>query len=435
MALRFRKSFKLAPGLRVNLSKRGASLSVGGRGFTSNVSSRGVRTTYSIPGTGISWTESHRSSAQGKRRAAAAAARAEKEALYQQALSEVEDAEAEFQDIVEAWRRMPNIPAPSDFEAALAPQSYFRAAEPPPIDWQSKQQQLRRAIHQENKLHYSKNPLYIALAVLIVGLLLTSITGEGAYGGLALLGFLLFTPVWIVVHFVRIARRSRSEYQTRWAALETNARADFEHLLREYHAAEEEKRSNWDALEAQRIRGLEKLLAGDRETVDEAVQSVLEELDFPFEALCAASTMTGSTVVVAVDLPEIEDVIPETRLKALKQGTVKEVRRTQRERKEAWGQLVLGIALQIARTICAVAPTVQIVRLAGYTQRRQRSGAIADEWVYEFAFERQFLAQLDPSTFDPTTLLKAPQSRILVAPDSSLKKIPPPEWLGVVAES
>ncbi|VVE49805.1 hypothetical protein PEP31012_04641 [Pandoraea eparura] len=49
----FRKSFKIAPGVRINVSKKGVSTSVGVKGFT--VNSRG-RITTSIPGTGIRHT-------------------------------------------------------------------------------------------------------------------------------------------------------------------------------------------------------------------------------------------------------------------------------------------------------------------------------------------------------------------------------------------
>lgn len=49
----FRKSFKIAPGMRVNLSKNGLSTSIGGKGATYNT--RG-RMTFSIPGTGIRHT-------------------------------------------------------------------------------------------------------------------------------------------------------------------------------------------------------------------------------------------------------------------------------------------------------------------------------------------------------------------------------------------
>ncbi len=57
MAFRIRKSVKLLPGVRVNLSKSGVSVSAGGRGAVVNVSSRGVRQSIGIPGTGLSWSK------------------------------------------------------------------------------------------------------------------------------------------------------------------------------------------------------------------------------------------------------------------------------------------------------------------------------------------------------------------------------------------
>lgn len=56
MGFRFRKSFKVFPGCRLNLGKRGFSVSVGGRGSTINISGRGVRATVGIPGTGLSYS-------------------------------------------------------------------------------------------------------------------------------------------------------------------------------------------------------------------------------------------------------------------------------------------------------------------------------------------------------------------------------------------
>lgn len=54
MGWSFRKSVKIAPGIRVNFSKSGISTSIGGKGFTYNT--RG-RVTASIPGTGIRFTQ------------------------------------------------------------------------------------------------------------------------------------------------------------------------------------------------------------------------------------------------------------------------------------------------------------------------------------------------------------------------------------------
>lgn len=57
MGFRFRKSIKLMPGVRLNVSSRGVSTSVGGKGGTLNVSRHGVRGTASIPGSGISYAK------------------------------------------------------------------------------------------------------------------------------------------------------------------------------------------------------------------------------------------------------------------------------------------------------------------------------------------------------------------------------------------
>jgi len=53
MSLRFRRSVRLAPGVRLNLGLHGAGLSVGPRGLHVGVNRRGMYTSAGIPGTGI----------------------------------------------------------------------------------------------------------------------------------------------------------------------------------------------------------------------------------------------------------------------------------------------------------------------------------------------------------------------------------------------
>jgi hypothetical protein len=65
MGFRFRKSIKLFPGVRINLSKTGASTSIGSPGATVNLSRRGVRGTVGIPGTGLSYSERLNTDAAG----------------------------------------------------------------------------------------------------------------------------------------------------------------------------------------------------------------------------------------------------------------------------------------------------------------------------------------------------------------------------------
>jgi hypothetical protein len=61
MGFRFHKRIRIFKGLYVNLgSKKGPSVSVGGRGITTNISGRGVHETFSLPGTGISYRTQNR---------------------------------------------------------------------------------------------------------------------------------------------------------------------------------------------------------------------------------------------------------------------------------------------------------------------------------------------------------------------------------------
>ncbi len=59
MGFRFSRRIKLFPGVRLNVSKSGISTSVGTRGAWLTFGNRGTRTTVGIPGTGISYTETH----------------------------------------------------------------------------------------------------------------------------------------------------------------------------------------------------------------------------------------------------------------------------------------------------------------------------------------------------------------------------------------
>ena len=54
MPIRFHRQFTLFPGVKVNVSKTGMSITVGGKGFHLNFSKRGVMQTTNLPGKGLS---------------------------------------------------------------------------------------------------------------------------------------------------------------------------------------------------------------------------------------------------------------------------------------------------------------------------------------------------------------------------------------------
>jgi len=63
MGFRFQKRVKIAPGLRLNISKSGISTTVGRNGASVNISKTGTQTTVGIPGTGLSHRTKHQTAA------------------------------------------------------------------------------------------------------------------------------------------------------------------------------------------------------------------------------------------------------------------------------------------------------------------------------------------------------------------------------------
>ena len=57
MGFRFRKSLRILPGLRLNITRRGVSANIGVRGANVHVGSQGAYVNVGLPGTGVSYRE------------------------------------------------------------------------------------------------------------------------------------------------------------------------------------------------------------------------------------------------------------------------------------------------------------------------------------------------------------------------------------------
>ena len=72
MGLNFRKSFKLCKGVRVNLGKKGASITLGPRGMHYTISTSGRQTaTVGLPGSGLSYSKTIKSGTKRNRKSTA----------------------------------------------------------------------------------------------------------------------------------------------------------------------------------------------------------------------------------------------------------------------------------------------------------------------------------------------------------------------------
>jgi len=57
MSFRFRRTFSLLPGIRLNLGKSGASVSVGPKGAKITAGPKEIRATVGVPGTGMFFSQ------------------------------------------------------------------------------------------------------------------------------------------------------------------------------------------------------------------------------------------------------------------------------------------------------------------------------------------------------------------------------------------
>jgi hypothetical protein len=481
MAFRFRKSVKLFPGVRVNFSKGGGSLSVGGPGATVNFSSRGTRTTFGLPGTGLSWSQTHRSppprhrrqltktegqfstisstaeleaavadrnttvvyTGSGRRLSAqqleAAHRRFATEERRAKAQQEIDAFEEELSDVVNCWRDMPSVPDDEVYEKALQERPFqYQTKAPRPFDEAAHEFMLRDRLKADAQLQ-------VNTPVLIMGApwLLAAVGVGGALGATSLdvdpsvsigvgVGGIVFAVIAAVAGS-RVMQKRMEEYTERkfaeeWPEVRREAEDAAKKAAESYERARAEAEEAWKAEEAERIAWAQRLVDGDGEAVEEAIVATLGDLDFPFETDAEVGLRKSGGVFIHLDLPEIEDVIPEERYRVLKDGRVKEMKRKAADRNADYADLACGLGLMVAAAAATVSPKVRSVAVAGYTQRKRRgSDAIQDDYVFAATFDRDGLRELDRDC-DPVGVLSL-AGEVNQLASYVLKQIKPPAWV------
>jgi hypothetical protein len=441
MAFRFRRSIRLAPGLRVNVSKRGASLSVGPRGATMNLSGRGTRSTVGLPGTGLSWSSL---SSRGRRRAAsrrpsqrqleAMERRAQLAQKQEEAAKAVAQQEAKSKNLLNVWREAPDVPSDQEFHKLLDVRPFRPSKPEPDRPYESAIRDDLFAEHLEQATSEIGRStwLTIGLSILCMFLVFFLVANFGGWGVLA--GLVITGGSWLGYDAILKTKRrnlahERSDHD--FAARMAREMERHQKDLDEYCKRVAEEHQSWAQSERTRVAEAKLLIDGDPDTVGRVLSEALEELDFPFEALCRVGTNDGSHVYVLLDLPEIEDAIPETKTISTAKGDLKEKKRMREERAVDYAHLVCGLAFHVGRVVVAVAPTAKEVSVAGYTQRRQtKTGVERDDYVFEMIASRQALVGLPLRDIsDPTESLRQLRpSRIDLRDNRELRRIDPPEW-------
>jgi hypothetical protein len=417
MGFRFRKSVKIAPGVKINLSKSGGSLSLGGRGATVNISSRGVRSTYSIPGTGISYftqTSSGRntrssSSHSSNRSAYKELLRQQKEEEKQRLLQEAEEGYKLFQAKIDS---LANIlknreKQPFDWESLTAPRGEYQPETYEPSGFTEPEktfskETLRQEIRGKNSRFY--------ITYFLIGL-----------------GFiLLFQSFWASLLVLVLAAASYAFERNRLDKLcdqrlqarlkeendkfnRSKQRAYKDYLAKielektEHQSAQEERKQIWNSEEQYRGRLRDAVNSQDPEPLAELLEVELSNEDLPIPLVFDIEFVNVSSVCIFMELPDL-DVVPEEKVSLTKTGKLSSRKMAQKDRFKLYSDICTGLTLRLIHETFRVIHSVDTVELHGLTEQvNPANGHPENITSLYIKISKQDFEQLNLDSLDPAS--------------------------------
>lgn len=352
MALRFRKSVKLAPGLRINLSGSGLSWSLGPRGASVGIGKRGTYLNTGIPGTGLYARKKLSGGASSS--AHSSLSPTTSATTFILTVSIDDDGFLTFKDaqgnLVPEWQ----------IDAAKKQQGdKIKALIQDTCDKLNEQVEALGKIHEYTsppKPHIFKpipftEPLPIQPTTKVPG----------------------FFCRWFESCVAKVEATNKREADQYTAALQ----------------AWNQKKAAHEASNETEKSFLDRLNSGDVEPIEQYFESVLQDIAWPKETLVTFEIPKQGILVVDVDLPEIKEM-PNKTASAPQRGyklSVKEMGPTQVQK--LYMRHVHAIGFRIAGEAFAASPKIEQVILSTYSQRPDKAtGQIRDEYLYSVKITR-----------------------------------------------
>jgi hypothetical protein len=400
MGFRFRKSFQLIPGLRLNVSKGGLSVTAGVPGLSVDVNSRKTSLNVGLPGTGLSYNQTlirHGQSGRGAYRAAAAEQREqERKAAVANRIADLELAQAElnhlvsFAQVLEGRERGPHAllhdlsPAPTPKPVPFTPRVTERSAD----DFRSEAAERR--------------PFQPWIAIGLIGCIPSIVIFDGAWV-FAGAGIYLVTAL-----VAAIVQQRRADA----LALHLAQLASFEN-----EAAEQQRRKQHDAdhqaflaLHA-RVEDMKRVLReaianSDPEPLAAILEAELANEQFPVPVVVDLEFDGLDAVTIDLTLPELSD-IPLDQPRVLTSGKVSRKMISQADRAELLDALCCGVAMRLIYEAFRVVPTLQSVELRGTFDEVDALGRSREAVCMLVTVSREQFAAVNLDAAMPTAAVRA----------------------------
>lgn len=362
MSIRFRKSIKLAPGIRWNISSGGASWTFGPRGASVNVGKRGAFLNSGIPGTGLSSR-----SQLGVSRSPSTSPSGSTTTIPL-AIGISDDGTLYFQD------REGNPVADNVVETA---KKQNRAAIQDLIE--HKCEEINAQVEGLGKIHWDTPDCNIRPSF------------EEPE-------FEVDTPAIPVFKKPGFFDRLFTSRLKRIEASNETLRLSYEHQLETW----KQERTAFDRAVAQSRDFVQRLIYTDTTAMEQYLEGRMQEISWPRETSVSFEVRDGGQKLYCdVDLPELEEMpkhtaaVPSRGLKL----TLKEFSQTKLQK--LYSEHIHGVVFRITGEIFAALPTLEQLTISAYSQRRSKvTGALADEYLISAKIDRSRWQQIDFSALD-----------------------------------
>lgn len=375
MALRFRRTVKLAPGVRLNLSKSGVGVSVGVRGASVSVGPRGAYMNVGLPGTGISYREK-----LGGRKSVRDGGSG----------GEATSTTIGLEDLTISLDDRGHVVLSDPAGAPLSPGAVRRVRSH--YDTELREWLEERCAEWNRELD----------AILEIHLATPSPDRGPEFEARPFTEPAPEAPAPREVGIFGKLFRSRRERIEREAA---EARRRHEELMADW----ERRRAAHEAAEARRREEFEVGRRRDLVVMESLLAEAFSRIEWPRETNVSFEIEVGErTVYLDVDLPEIEDLPKEVASVAgrglrlvVKERSVTQVRRD-------YAQHLHAVLFRLIGEVFAVLPSIERVVISGYSQRVDTAtGRVNDEYLISARVARGAWCGIDFTALEQVDLAAA----------------------------